>query len=140
MELVRGFDRAPPFPSPSNFLRKYTSLPHLAKQLDGAGADALVLFNRFYQPDFDMEQLDVVPRLALSRPEELLLRLHWVAILYGNVQAGLAVTGGVHSAQDVLKAIMAGAQVAMMVSELLAHGIDQLSSIRAESDALDGRA
>ena len=107
-------------------------LPHLAKQLQGVGADALVLFNRFYQPDFDLEQLDVVPRLALSRPEELLLRLHWIAILYGNVEAELAVTGGVHSAQDVLKSVMAGAQVAMMVSELLAHGIDQLSNIRAE--------
>ena len=65
---------------------QYTSIPHLARQLDQAGADALVLFNRFYQPDFDIEKLDVVPRLALSRPEELLLRLHWVAILYGRVK------------------------------------------------------
>jgi dihydroorotate dehydrogenase (fumarate) len=132
VDLVRQVRQNTKLPIAVKLSPNYTSLPNLAQQLDGAGADALVLFNRFYQPDFDLEQLDVVPRLALSRPEELLLRLHWVAILYGNVKAELAVTGGVHSAQDVLKAIMAGAQVAMMVSELLAHGIDQLSNIRAD--------
>ena len=110
----------------------YTSLPNLARQLDEAGADALVLFNRFYQPDFDLDQMDVVPRLVLSRPEELMLRLHWVAILYGTLRAELAVTGGVHSAHDVLKSVMAGAQVAMTVSELLARGVDRLAIMRAE--------
>ena len=110
---------------------QYTSVPHLAQQLDDAGADALVLFNRFYQPDFDIEGLNVIPRLILSRPEELLLRLHWVAILYGHLRAELAVTGGVHSAEDVLKSIMAGAQVAMTVSALLANGVAHLTTIQA---------
>ncbi|MHB1023728.1 MAG: dihydroorotate dehydrogenase-like protein [Acidobacteriaceae bacterium] len=109
---------------------QFTSIPHLARQLDDAGADALVLFNRFYQPDFDIENLDVIPRLTLSRPEELLLRLHWVAILYGHLRADLAITGGVHSAEDVLKSIMAGAQVAMTVSGLLAHGIGHLATMQ----------
>ncbi len=111
---------------------QFTSIPHLARQLDAAGADALVLFNRFYQPDFDIENLNVIPRLTLSRPEELLLRLHWVAILYGHLHADLAITGGVHSAEDVLKSIMAGAKVAMTASGLLARGIAHLAVIQAD--------
>lgn len=130
--LVRQVRQHTKLPIAVKLSQNYTSLPNLALQLDEAGADALVVFNRFYQPDFDLERLDVVPRLVLSRPEELLLRLHWVAILYGNVKADLAITGGVHSAQDVLKSVMAGAQVAMTVSGLLAHGVDQLSNIRTE--------
>lgn len=101
----------------------------MGKQLDAAGANGLVLFNRFYQPDFDIESLEVVPSLTLSRPQELLLRLHWVAILYGWVRANLAVTGGVHSAQDVLKSMMAGAHVAMMTSALLQNGIDHVAAV-----------
>jgi dihydroorotate dehydrogenase (fumarate) len=110
----------------------FSSMPNLAKRLDAAGVDALVLFNRFYQPDFDLENLEVVPNLILSTPYELLLRLHWVAILYGHVKADLAVTGGVHSAKDVLKAMMAGARVAMMTSALLKHGIQHLTGVRDE--------
>ncbi len=102
------------------------------RRLDEAGADALVLFNRFYQPGFDLENLEVVPNLTLSSPYEVLLRLHWVAILYGHVRADLAVTGGVHSGEDVLKAMMAGARVAMMTSALLKHGIGHLAAVRAE--------
>ena len=97
-----------------------------------AGADALVLFNRFYQPDFDLESLEVVPRLTLSNSYELLVRLHWVAIVYGHVRADLAVTGGVHTGADVLKAMMAGARVAMMTSALLKNGIEHLSTVRAD--------
>jgi dihydroorotate dehydrogenase (fumarate) len=100
----------------------FSSIPNIARRFDRAGADALVLFNRFYQPDFDIEALEVVPRLALSEPYELLLRLHWLAILAGRVRPALAVTGGVHSAEDVLKAIMAGASTAMMTSALLKNG------------------
>ena len=110
----------------------FSSMPYLAKRLDAAGVDALVLFNRFYQPDFDLENLEVVPNLILSSSYELLLRLHWVAILYGHVKADLAVTGGVHSAKDVLKAMMAGARVAMMTSALLKHGIQHLTAVRDE--------
>jgi dihydroorotate dehydrogenase (fumarate) len=100
-----------------------------ARQLDAAGARGLVLFNRFYQPDFDLENLEVVPSLQLSTPAELLLRLHWVAILFGQVKADLAVTGGVHGPRDVLKVMMAGGRVAMMTSALLKHGIDHLRRV-----------
>jgi dihydroorotate dehydrogenase (fumarate) len=101
----------------------FSSIPHISKRLDRAGADALVFFNRFYQPDFDVEALEVVPRLHLSQPHELLPRLHWVAIVYSHVRASLAITGGVHSAIDILKSVMAGANVAMMTSALLENGI-----------------
>jgi len=101
----------------------FTAFPNIAKRLDAAGANALVLFNRFYQPDFDIESLEVVPSLVLSHSYELLLRLHWVGIVYGHVKADLAVTGGVHTAGDVLKSMMAGARVAMMTSALLRNGL-----------------
>lgn len=110
----------------------FSSTPNMAKRMDQAGVDGLVLFNRFYQPDFDLENLEVVPNLILSSPYELLLRLHWVAILYGHIRADLAVTGGVHSALDVLKAMMAGARVAMMTSALLKNGIGHLAKVREE--------
>jgi len=109
----------------------FSSMAHMARQLDRAGADALVLFNRFYQPDFDLEALDIVPHLTLSHFEELLPRLSWVAILYGHIQADLAVTGGVHSASDVLKSMMAGARVAMTTSALLQDGIGQITNLLA---------
>ena len=97
--------------------RAFFSAPAaFARRLAEAGADALVLFNRFYQPDFDLTALEIRPNLRLSTPDELLLRLHWVAILYGQISADLAVTGGVHSGPDVLKAMMAGARVAMTTS------------------------
>jgi dihydroorotate dehydrogenase (fumarate) len=108
----------------------FTAMANLARRLDQAGAGALVLFNRFYQPDFDLEALEVVPRLTLSSSWELLLRLHWVAILHGRVRADLAVTGGVHTAEDVLKSMMAGARVTMMTSALLRHGIGHLAEVR----------
>lgn len=110
----------------------FSSLPNMAKRLDQAGANALVLFNRFYQPDFDLEALEVVPNLILSTPHELLLRLNWVAVLYGKLHADMAVTGGVHSGLDVLKSMMAGARVAMMTSALLRHGIGHLAAVKAE--------
>jgi dihydroorotate dehydrogenase (fumarate) len=94
----------------------FSAMANLAKKLDAAGSDGLVLFNRFYQPDFDLEALDVKPTLALSTPGELLLRLHWVATIYGQIKADIAITGGVHTAQDVLKSMMAGAKVAMITS------------------------
>jgi dihydroorotate dehydrogenase (fumarate) len=113
----------------------FTSLPNLAKHLVDAGANGLVLFNRFIQPDLDIETLDVVPNLVLSTSNELRLPLRWVAILYGRIQADLALTSGVHTAQDALKAVMAGASVAMMASELLANGIGRVSEILKELQA-----
>jgi dihydroorotate dehydrogenase (fumarate) len=107
----------------------FTSPGHLAKRIAAAGAKGLVLFNRFYQPDFDLDTLDVVPRLWLSTPEELRLRLHWVALLKGRIEVDLAITGGVHTAQDVIKSVLAGASVAMMTSALLRHGVEHLTGV-----------
>lgn len=110
----------------------YTSLPNFARQLAQAGANGLVLFNRFFQPDLDLEMLDVVPTLELSTSHDLRLPLRWIALLYGRVQTDFALTSGVHCAEDVLKAILAGANVAMMASELLTNGIERVASILAE--------
>jgi dihydroorotate dehydrogenase (fumarate) len=107
----------------------FSSMMHMGRRLEKAGADSLVLFNRFYQPDFDLEHLAVKPHLNLSSPYELRLRLHWIAILFPRLEIDLAVTGGVHAAVDVLKAMMAGARVAMMTSALLKNGIDHLGVV-----------
>ena len=101
-------------------------------RLDEARADGIVLFNRFYQPDFDIEQLEVSPSLSLSRPEELLLRLHWTAILFGHVRADLGITGGVHSSRDVIKCMLAGARVAFMTSALLRNGVQHAAYVLTE--------
>jgi dihydroorotate dehydrogenase (fumarate) len=108
----------------------YTSVANVARSLDKVGIDALVLFNRFYQPDIDIERLEVVRVVNLSTPAELLLRLRWLAILSGKIRASLAVTGGVHSAVDAIKALMAGAHAVQMVSALLARGPDYLREVR----------
>jgi dihydroorotate dehydrogenase (fumarate) len=132
VDLVREVKASIRIPVAVKLGHAFSAMAHLARRLDGAGADALVLFNRFYQPDFDLENLEPVPHLTLSSPYELLLRLHWVAILYGHVRADLAVTGGVHSAEEVLKGMMAGARVAMMTSALLKHGIEHLTTVRQD--------
>ena len=108
----------------------YSSLAHLAKQLDDAGADGLVLFNRFYQPDLDVEELEVVPSLKLSDSSELLLRLRWLAILFGHVKGSLACSGGVHTPLDAVKAVMAGAHAVQVVSALLQRGPAHLTVLR----------
>jgi dihydroorotate dehydrogenase (fumarate) len=110
----------------------FSSIANMAHRLDEAGADGLVLFNRFYMPDFDLENLDVVPHLALSNSSELLLRLHWAAILFGNIEADIAVTGGVHTAKDMIKCIMAGATVTMMTSALLKFGIHHIAEVLSD--------
>ena len=128
-DLVRAVKKNIHIPVAVKLSHFFSAIANVATQLDAAGANGLVFFNRFYQPDFDTEQLEVVPSLTLSRPTELLLRLHWVAIVYGHVKADLAITGGVHSAQDVLKSMMAGARVAMMTSALLQNGIEHLDFV-----------
>ncbi|MEZ5402160.1 MAG: dihydroorotate dehydrogenase-like protein [Bryobacteraceae bacterium] len=110
----------------------FTSMIHAAKQFDAAGAGALVLFNRYYQTDFDVDRLEPFPNLHLSRPDELLLRLHWTGLIYGHISAALAITGGIHSGVDAVKAVMAGASAAMMTSCLLERGIDHAGTILAE--------
>ncbi len=132
LDLVRDVKATLRIPVAVKLGHAFTAMANMARRLDQAGADALVLFNRFYQPDFDLERLEALPRLTLSNSSELLLRLHWVAILYGHIRADLAVTGGVHTAQDVLKAMMAGARVAMMTSALLQNGIAHLTRVRAD--------
>jgi dihydroorotate dehydrogenase (fumarate) len=110
----------------------FTALAHVAQELDASGADGIVLFNRFYQPDIDPVELAAVRTLHLSDSSELLLRLHWMAILSGRVKGSLAVTGGVHTALDVVKATMAGAHVTQMVSALLRRGPEHLGSVLAD--------
>jgi dihydroorotate dehydrogenase (fumarate) len=110
----------------------FTSLPNLAWRLDQAGANGLVLFNRFYQPDINIYERAITPTLDLSTPAELRLRLHWVATLFGQIRADLAVTGGVHEVYDVVKALLVGARVVMMTSALMQHGIAHLERVRKE--------
>jgi dihydroorotate dehydrogenase (fumarate) len=107
----------------------FSNLANMAQQLDAAGANALVLFNRFYQPDIDLEALEVRPHLLLSTPQALRLPLTWIGILYGRLTADLAATGGVHTAHDVLKLLMAGARVTMMASALLTHGVGHIRMV-----------
>ncbi len=132
LELVSNVCSAVKVPVAVKLSQSFTSLPHLCAQLEKAGACGVVLFNRFYQPDFDIEALEVRPTLHFSTPSELLPRLHWAAILYGHLKGDIAITGGVHSAEDVLKAIMAGANVAMMVSALHIHGIGHIARVLAD--------
>lgn len=110
----------------------FTTLTNFAGRLERAGAKGLVLFNRFYQPDIDLEELDVSLHLRLSDPSELLLRLRWLALLSPRFQLSLAASGGVHSGMDALKAVMAGANGVQLVSALLKHGPERLASVRRE--------
>jgi len=132
LDLVRDVKASVSIPVAVKLGHSFSAFANLARRLDQAGANGLVLFNRFYQPDFDLENLEVVHTLTLSSSYELLLRLHWIAILYGHIRADLAVTGGVHTALDVLKTMIVGARVAMMTSALLQHGIGHLSTVRSE--------
>jgi dihydroorotate dehydrogenase (fumarate) len=110
----------------------FSSFPNLVTRLEAVGAAGVVFFNRFYQPDLDVEQLAVVPRLRLSDPSELLLRLRFLALLSGRVRLSLACTGGCHSGLDALKAVMCGADAVQMVSALLIHGPRHLEVVRAD--------
>ncbi|WP_309381289.1 dihydroorotate dehydrogenase-like protein [Cerasicoccus frondis] len=110
----------------------FTSMAHLARRLEAAGAKGLVLFNRFYQPDIDIEELEMKPTLSLSDSSELLLRLRWLAVLFGRYQLDLACTGGVHTRDDAIKAVMCGADVVQMVSELLVNGVGRIEDLRTD--------
>lgn len=107
----------------------FSSIANMANRLANHGADGLVLFNRFYQPDFDLEKLEVAPRLVLSNSNELRLPLRWVAILHGRLSVDLAITSGIHTSHDVIKGLMAGANVTMMASELLQNGICRIGQV-----------
>ncbi len=107
----------------------FSALPQMARRIQEAGAGALVLFNRFYQPDIDLETRTVIPNLLLSTPQEMRPALRWIAILFGRLSCGLAATGGIHKGEDVLKMLMVGADVTMVCSALLKHGIPYASTI-----------
>jgi dihydroorotate dehydrogenase (fumarate) len=113
----------------------FTNFAHVAKRLDDAGANALVLFNRFYQPDIDLDTLEVKPNILLSTPMAMRLPLRWIAILYGRLHANLAATSGIHRGTDALKILMAGADVTMLCSALIRHGVHQISVIEREMTA-----
>jgi len=112
-----------------------TALPNFARRIVEAGANGLVLFNRFYQPDFDLEELEIVHNLDLSTSADLRLPLRWISILHGKVKADFALTSGVHTAKDVLKSMMAGAKVAMTASNLLHHGEQAVGPILSDLEA-----
>jgi dihydroorotate dehydrogenase (fumarate) len=110
----------------------FTNFANMAKRLDQTGADGLVLFNRFYQPDIDLELLEVRPNILLSTPMAMRVPLRWIALLFGRLKANLAVTSGIHRGTDVLKVLMAGADVAMICSALIRHGVRQIGVIERD--------
>ena len=129
IDLARDVKNSVKIPVAIKLNHFLSSIPHVASRLDQVGIDGLALFNRFYQPDIDLENLEILPNLALSSPNELRVRLRWAAILYGRIKADIALTGGVHSAHDVLKAMMVGAKAAMMTSALLKNGTAYLREV-----------
>ncbi len=132
IDLVRDVRASIKIPIAVKLSPYFSSMANMMHRLSQAGADGLVLFNRFYQPDLDLENLEVVPNLILSHSDEMRLPLRWIAILHGRVAADLALTTGVHTAEDALKAVAAGANVAMMTSEILLNGIGRFAEILSE--------
>lgn len=134
LEVVRDVKASIAIPLAVKVGPFFSSFANMAMGLAQAGADGLVVFNRFYQPDFDLERLEVVPNLTLSSAWELRLPLRWVSILHGRVPVDFAVTSGVHTYEDVLKAVMAGAGATMMASELLRNGVQRIGQIVQETE------
>jgi dihydroorotate dehydrogenase (fumarate) len=132
IEIVKAVKKAVSIPVAVKLSPYFSNMANMAKQLDEAGVNALVLFNRFYQPDIDLETLDVVPNVILSTPQALRLPLTWIGILYRRIKADLAATSGIHSGEDAVKMILAGANVTMMTSALLKNGIDHLRTVESE--------
>jgi len=132
LEIVRTIKGGVTIPLTVKLSPFFTSLAHFVKVLEGAGADAVVLFNRFYQPDLDIEALEVEPSLNLSSPSTLRLRLRWLAMLYSQIGIPMAVSGGVHTGEGAIKATMAGATGIQMVSALLMHGPERIRTVRED--------
>lgn len=129
IQLVKDVRREIKIPLSVKVSPFLTGVANVLKQFAEAGADGLVLFNRFYQPDIDLEKMEVTPSLVLSTSIELRMPLRWIALLYGQIKADFAITSGVHTSEDVLKSMMAGASVTMMASELLKGGIKRIPEI-----------
>jgi len=132
LEILSAVRQAVTIPVAVKLSPFFSSTANMASRLADHGADGLVLFNRFYQPDFDLENLEVVPRLVLSNSDDLRLPLRWVAILYGRLSVDLAITSGIHTSHDVIKGLMAGAKVTMMASELLQKGVRRIVQVLNE--------
>jgi dihydroorotate dehydrogenase (fumarate) len=129
VKLLKEVKRHVSIPVAMKLSPYFSAMPHVASMLDAEGADALVLFNRFYQPDIDIEELEVTPNLQLSTPVEMRLPMRWIAILYGRLDCSMALTSGIHSAEDVIKAVMVGADVANVCSVLLKGGIGKIDEL-----------
>jgi dihydroorotate dehydrogenase (fumarate) len=129
VKLLRDVKKHVNIPVAMKLSPYFSAMPHVASLLDAEGADALVLFNRFYQPDIDIEELEVTPNLLLSTCVEMRLPMRWIAILYGHVNASMALTSGIHTSEDVIKAVMVGADVANVCSVLLKEGIGKLDEL-----------
>ena len=129
LDIVKAVKGAVKIPVAVKLSPFFSNMANMAKQLDDAGANALVLFNRFYQPDINLDELEVQPSVLLSTPQALRLPLRWLAILHGKIRADLAGTSGVHTAQDALKLLLAGADCTMMASALLVRGVDHLRTV-----------
>jgi len=129
IEVLKGIRSAVKIPISVKLNTFFSSIPNIAKRLVSEGADGLVLFNRFYQPDIDLDELDVKSGIELSNSYENRLSMRWIGILFGKIKASLAATSGIHSAEDVLKLTMAGADVTMMCSALLTHGPEYIGKV-----------
>jgi dihydroorotate dehydrogenase (fumarate) len=129
VKLLRDVKKHVNIPVAMKLSPYFSAMPHVASMLDAEGANALVLFNRFYQPDIDIEELEVIPNLQLSSPVEMRLPMRWIAILYGNVDCSMALTSGIHTSEDVIKAVMVGADVANLCSVLLKAGIGKIDEL-----------
>jgi len=132
LDILKAVKSAVTIPIAVKLSPFFSNMANMAHRLDEAGADALVLFNRFYQPDIDLEELEIVPNVLLSTPQALRLPLTWIGILHGRVKAALAATGGVHAAEDVIKLLMVGANVTMLCSSLMRHGVNHLRHVERE--------
>jgi dihydroorotate dehydrogenase (fumarate) len=135
IDTVRSVRAATKIPLAVKLSPYFSSFAHIAASLDALNVDGLVLFNRFYQPDIDLEKMEVAPNLTLSTPADMRLPLHWIGILYGKIRANLAATSGIYQAQDVIKLVMAGADVTMLCSALMRHGITHIQRIEMDMAA-----
>jgi len=129
IDILKAVKAAVKIPVAMKLSPFFSSLSHFTRRLDEHGVNGLVLFNRFYQPDIDLDELEVVPNVILSTPQAMRLPLRWIAVLHGRINADLAATSGIHTAADVIKMLMAGANVTMMCSALLRNGIPHIATV-----------
>lgn len=132
LEVIRSVCSSIRIPVSVKFGPFFSSIPNMAKKMTKLGVKGLVMFNRFYQPDFDIREMEVVPNLILSNSDELRLPLRWTAILYKQIEADIAITTGIHKGTDVIKGVLAGANITMLASELLTNGMQRLTEIKSE--------